>query len=300
VGGLAALTRRPISPGPAAVALILPVAADSGTVPGVSSRSYDRALMRRTAIREAVLARAPLLATAAWWYWTLHRQARGMKRAAADPRSAEEFLAAVPGGSTILEINGHRLLDARATVGPARAIQRREELLELLECVRKLRPRRVCEIGTASGGTLYFLTRAAHESALIVSIDIATPPYTRFTRSKLARTKQRVISLEGDSHATETMERLLALLDGEPLDFLFVDGDHSYDGVKRDFELYGPLVRPGGLIALHDINPDSGNPAGPISGDVPRVWAELRESHRTEEIVHAPPGEGLGIGIVHP
>ena len=256
--------------------------------------------MRWTAIRDAVLKRAPLLATAAWWYWMLHRQVRGMKRAATDPRSAEEFLAAVPAGSTILGIEGHRLLDARATIGPVRAIQRREELLELLVDVRKLRPRTVCEIGTASGGTLYFLTRVAHESALIVSIDIATPPYTAFARSKLARAEQRLVSLDGDSHTTEMVERLRALLDDQPLDFLFIDGDHSYDAVKRDFELYAPLVRPGGLIAMHDINPDSGDPAGPISGDVPRVWAELRESHRTREIVHAPPGEGLGIGVVHP
>jgi predicted O-methyltransferase YrrM len=256
--------------------------------------------MRCTKVSEAVFDRAPLLATAAWWYWTLHRQTRGMKRAAADPRSAAEFLAAVPAGSTTLEIDGHRLLDARATIGPVRALQRREELLELLEEVQKLRPRYVCEIGTASGGTLYFLTRVAHESALIISIDIATPPYTRFARSKLGRAEQRVMSLNGDSHATEMMERLRALLEGEALDFLFIDGDHSYNGVKRDFELYAPLVRPGGLIAMHDINPDSGDPAGPISGDVPRVWAELRESHRTQEIVHAPPGEGLGIGIVRP
>ena len=43
---------------------------------------------------------------------------------------------------------------------------------------------------------------------------------------------------------------------GEPLDLLFIDGDHSYDGVRADFELYGRLVRPGGLIALHDVNED--------------------------------------------
>jgi predicted O-methyltransferase YrrM len=256
--------------------------------------------MRRAVLQEAVFERIPLLATAAWWYWTLHRQTRGMKRAAADPRSAADFLSAVPTGSTIIDIDGHRLLDARATVGLVRAIQRREELLELLEEVQKVRPRYVCEIGTASGGTLFFLTRVAHESAVIVSIDLATPPYTRFARSKLARPDQRVISLNGDSHATETMEELRSLVDGEALDFLFIDGDHSYDGVKRDLELYAPLVRPGGLIALHDINPDSGDPGGPISGDVPRVWAELQESHRTEEIVHAPPGEGLGIGILRP
>jgi cephalosporin hydroxylase len=255
--------------------------------------------MRLGSIREALLRRAPLLATAAWWYWTLRRQARGMRRAAGDPRSATELLANVPAGSTILGIDGHRLLDARATVEPVRAIQRREELLELLERMEELAPRYVCEIGTASGGTLYFLTRAAHESAVIVSVDVATPLHTRFARGKLARAGQRVVSLEGDSHAAETVEQLRQALGGAELDFLLIDGDHSYEGVKRDFELYAPLVRTGGMIALHDINPDSGDSNGPISGDVPRAWAELSERYRSEEIVRAPPGEGLGIGVVY-
>lgn len=37
------------------------------------------------------------------------------------------------------------------------------------------------------------------------------------------------------------------------MDFLFIDGDHAYEGVKADFEMYSPLVRKGGLVALHDI-----------------------------------------------
>lgn len=36
------------------------------------------------------------------------------------------------------------------------------------------------------------------------------------------------------------------------LDFLFIDGDHTYEGVSRDADLWRPLVKPGGLIAYHD------------------------------------------------
>ncbi|GMV93086.1 MAG: hypothetical protein AMXMBFR82_28640 [Candidatus Hydrogenedentota bacterium] len=38
-----------------------------------------------------------------------------------------------------------------------------------------------------------------------------------------------------------------------PIRLLFVDGDHSYDGSRLDFELWAPHVVPGGLVALHDI-----------------------------------------------
>jgi len=38
------------------------------------------------------------------------------------------------------------------------------------------------------------------------------------------------------------------------VDILFIDGDHSYEGVKADFEKYVPFVKKGGLIYMHDVN----------------------------------------------
>jgi predicted O-methyltransferase YrrM len=40
----------------------------------------------------------------------------------------------------------------------------------------------------------------------------------------------------------------------EPIDFIFVDGDHSLDGVKRDWADWSPKVKKGGYIALHDTS----------------------------------------------
>ncbi len=50
---------------------------------------------------------------------------------------------------------------------------------------------------------------------------------------------------------------------------LFVDGDHSYLGVKRDIELYAPRVVRGGFIAFHDYT---------VYPDVRRAVDELCES----------------------
>src|SRR5205085_12501196 len=137
----------------------------------------------------------------------------------------------------------------------------------------ELRPRRVCEIGASKGGTLYLLTRVAAPDALIVSLDLYIPPFAKRTRADMARPDQQLISLESDSHDDATRAAPERVLGDERHDFLFIDGDHSYDGVRRDFELYRDLVRPGGLIAFHDINPDyasRGRPGAAISGDVPR------------------------------
>jgi predicted O-methyltransferase YrrM len=166
-----------------------------------------------------------------------------------------------------------------------------------------LRPQRVCEIGTAAGGTLYLLTRVSAPDALVISIDLAISPHTRALRARLGRPGQRVVSLAGDSHTEETACQLEQLLDGHSLDALFVDGDHSYEGVRADFERYGRLVRTGGIIALHDINEDfrtrHGIDTPSISGDVPRFWRELKESHNTDELIADPEQDGFGIGLIY-
>lgn len=36
------------------------------------------------------------------------------------------------------------------------------------------------------------------------------------------------------------------------VDFLFIDGDHEYEGVKSDYQNYAPLMNPGGIIVFHD------------------------------------------------
>lgn len=38
------------------------------------------------------------------------------------------------------------------------------------------------------------------------------------------------------------------------IDLLFIDGDHSYEGVKKDFDLYSKLLKPNGLILIHDTD----------------------------------------------
>jgi predicted O-methyltransferase YrrM len=47
----------------------------------------------------------------------------------------------------------------------------------------------------------------------------------------------------------------------ESLDFIFIDGDHSYEGALRDFQTFYPKIRSGGIFAGHDFNVQTVNMA---------------------------------------
>ena len=246
--------------------------------------------------------RLPSLAAAAFVYRRLRRSTRAYRRAGADDRPLRELVRESEAG-VLLEIVPEELVDLRVNTQPLVASQKLEEIVPALEKIGALNPERVCEIGTSAGGTLYLLTRVSAPDALVVSIDLAIAPHTRALRARLARRGQRVVSLAGDSHSEETAAELERLLAGRPLDALFIDGDHSYDGVRADFERYAGLVRSGGIVALHDVNEDfrtrHGLETPSISGEVPRFWRELKERHRTEELIADPEQDGFGIGLVY-
>ncbi len=185
--------------------------------------------------------------------------------------------------------------------GVIRPFQLREELTALVETLERERPERILEIGTANGGTLFALCRTAVDHAQIVSVDLpgaryggGYPAWKRLLYGRFALPNQRLQLLRADSHVRATYDRVASLLDGKQLDFLFIDGDHTYEGAKQDFEWYKPLVRPGGSIAFHDIVP---NPSEPEMG-VDRLWQELKSSHEVEEFVRSWDQAGFGIGVL--
>jgi cephalosporin hydroxylase len=100
--------------------------------------------------------------------------------------------------------------------------------------------------------------------------------------------------MPADSHEDATLRRIERLFGGAPVDFLVIDGDHSYEGVRRDIELYAPLVRAGGLVVLHDISPDVS--VGTTEGTA-QFWQELAREHPHEEFV-AGDERGFVIGVI--
>ena len=96
------------------------------------------------------------------------------------------------------------------------------------------------EIGTGNGGLTYILSTLFDK---VVTIDIM---------NEVQYEKDNIIRLIANSHnlSSQEWEKIVQFY---PYDLIFIDGDHSYEGVKQDFEIYSPLLAFGGIVAFHDI-----------------------------------------------
>jgi len=176
------------------------------------------------------------------------------------------------------------------------------EITKLLEILKDIKPKTILEIGTARGGTLFLHTRIADPKANIISVDLPggkfgggysewkIPLYQSFTKNG-----QKIKLLRADSHNPKTFKLVKTVLADKKVDFLFLDGDHTYEGVKRDFNMYSSLVKEGGIIAFHDIvkhDPSS-------SCKVNKFWNELKDDHEYIEIIEDIKQKWAGIGVIY-
>jgi predicted O-methyltransferase YrrM len=173
------------------------------------------------------------------------------------------------------------------------------EFIELAKLVKERQCQYLLEIGTYRGGTLFVFSQLAAAEATIISIDFSLTFLGNFYRfaqrplfSKFIRKGQSLFLLRKDSHQPETLSGIHEILQGHKLDFLFIDGDHSYEGVRKDFEMYSPLVRGGGLVAFHDITP-----CAPPK-EVFKFWNEIKGSYIHKEFIHHTGKGSKGIGAL--
>lgn len=187
------------------------------------------------------------------------------------------------------------------------AVQKHPEFAALIEFLQERKLDTIVEIGSARGGTFWAFAQIASEEALLVSIDIpAGSPldvrggkdvYGVRNRERLRsyrRAGQKVKLVDANSQLARTRDALKKILDGRQIDFLFIDGDHRYEGVKRDFSLYSPLVAEDGVIGFHDVIVQYDARA-----KVDRLWSELKRSHRDwYEFISPDQGKWGGIGVI--
>jgi len=178
-----------------------------------------------------------------------------------------------------------------------------EEFEFLLERYADLNVNSFIEIGSLFGWTLQHFIHYSNINSTAISIDLPVSEFCGPSDWRVSKQEDcykniwpgwakdkncKLYLLPTKSFYEYTLNNVKNILKDTQVDFLFIDGDHRYEAIKQDFNMYSSLVRKGGMIAFHDIaeNEDGG----------PKFWGEIKNNYKSEEIITA---KDMGIGIIY-
>ncbi len=173
-----------------------------------------------------------------------------------------------------------------------------EALAQLMEAHKC---RSYLEIGSRYGDSFHYLAKALAGKALAVAVDMPSGPWGNSDSEEFLRRAHHALKhvhkkdahlILGDSRAQDTIDECERL---GPFDAVFIDGDHSAEGVLADWTNYGPMARK--LVAFHDIVADARSPHGKKFG-VGKLWRSLKDRYPHAEIVGKDSPMGIGIVFV--
>ena len=125
--------------------------------------------------------------------------------------------------------------------------------------------KRLAEIGVFHGVNTLNMRKVMSSHAILIAIDPFCRSFfgirgygwaRRIAHSEVAKSRNgNVIWIEDFGKNAPLRSEVAKLL---PVDFLFIDGDHSWDGLKGDWESWSGCIQDNGIVALHDSQ-NSGN-----------------------------------------
>jgi predicted O-methyltransferase YrrM len=164
------------------------------------------------------------------------------------------------------------------------------DMNEYSPLLREMAKGNILEIGVRGAvSTAAFLLGIQKNGGWLCSVDVVKKCYETFSGHK------DWLFVHGDSHDGHIVD-LIKLLG--PYDIVFIDGDHSRDGVRADLHNFGPLVKKGGMLLAHDVDitvPPEHEPDWPTIAVREEFDSYVYERCWTSHIV---PGKfGLGIAV---
>jgi cephalosporin hydroxylase len=123
------------------------------------------------------------------------------------------------------------------------------ELWWLASKVDSIHPKAIIEIGIESGGTLKLWEQLLPANGVLIGVDLYPNISWDCTQSS-----RNITIVTGNSQEKGVIDNVHTALAGNTPDFVFIDALHTPEGACKDFENYGALVRPGGLVGFHDVN----------------------------------------------
>lgn len=136
----------------------------------------------------------------------------------------------------------------------------------LYELAARLRPATFLEVGTQAGTSACHVA-AASPGTRVVTLDVDVRSAEGVAALARERALRNLEAVHADSTRREGLEAALRL---GRLSLLFVDGDHSYEALRSDLATFAPLLEPGGLALVDDVELLDGTRA---------AWAEFKAAH---------------------
>lgn len=160
------------------------------------------------------------------------------------------------------------LIDLRLEQQKCRPRAMQSYVMTLYEFVLELAPDNILEIGTQRGQSTKTMLMALNVLGRGKLVSVDRKNRIHILDAEHPELKKYWEFITGDSHKEETLELTKNVIGEEnQYDMLFIDGDHMNPGVQKDWDDYTPLVKPGGIIMMHDITNKN--------ADVKDVWAKI-------------------------
>jgi len=199
-------------------------------------------------------------------------------------------------------LDEHLVFPGGRSLSGGKLAQAPKELAGLATLLRDLGATSFLEIGSRHGDTLFELAMLVPSLTRFMAVDLPGGRWGRRGSEKnldraawiLERMGKQAEVLYGRSLDEAIVARAKA---AAPWDFVLIDADHTYQGVKSDWQVYGPLA--GKAVAFHDIVGEGKRNITGLKIEVPRLWRELKaEGRPVREFIDPPARMGIGVVLV--
>ena len=162
------------------------------------------------------------------------------------------------------------------------------------DLISNIKPEKIVELGTEYGISLWSFSQAVKDNQISAELnaldtwegDVHIGTYGEEVFQKVKEIKNKFYSELKINLIRGTFDESIKSFDDNSIDILHIDGTHTYEAVKHDFENWFPKVKDGGIILFHDIvvtRDDFG---------VYKLWKELSNKYQTIEFRYS---YGLGV-----
>lgn len=182
---------------------------------------------------------------------------------------------------------------------PVAICQHNFEINKIRQAYSMFQPQKVLELGTHHGGTAWVWITSGADSATIIAVDEYSEEITADCRDNNAlfqtwkKPGQQVAFIKGNFATKPIIEKVYTQ---GPYDWIFIDGNHEFQNIKRDFANYKNCIAPGGILLLHDIaqsNMDNDMEVG-------YFFEKLQDQgYATQKFIADPSCKWNGIGLVY-